>query len=138
MDPIEFVSAARQLVNMSGEGALRSAVSRAYYGALHVCNTQIPMQFSPSDAELRSEGSHNAIIDAMEKWGRSLTGGRSEAQMAARKIVQLKRCRVKADYRINQPWDIDAAKSVRIAEEIAAHVTMARSKWSEPPGLSPG
>ncbi|MFY1903265.1 hypothetical protein ACOTBZ_26630 [Achromobacter xylosoxidans] len=137
MDPIEFVTAARQLIDMSGEGALRSAVSRAYYGALHICNAQIPVQFAPSEAELRSEGSHNAIIDAMEKWGRSLTGGRSEAQMAARKIVLLKRSRVKADYRINQSWDVDASKSVRMAEEIAAHVAMARSKWSEPPGHSP-
>lgn len=137
MEPIEFIDTARQLASVGGEGALRSAVSRAYYGALHACNGQVPAQFAPGEAAQRSEGSHNAIIDAMEKWGRSLTGGRSEAQMAARKIVQLKRFRVKADYRIKQPWDVDAAKAVRIAEEIAAHVAMARSKWSEPLGHSP-
>lgn len=137
MDPIEFLVAANQLITLSGEGALRSAVSRAYYGALHACNTQIPAQFSPTEADLRSEGSHNAIIDAMEKWGRSLASGRSEAQIAARKIVKLKRSRVKADYRINQSWDVDAEKAVRMAEEITAHVAVARSKWSEPPSLSP-
>lgn len=128
MDPTEFLSTARQLVATGSEGAYRSAVSRAYYGALHVCNGLVPAEFAPSQAEMHSDGSHNAIIGAMERWGRSLGAGRTDAQMAAKKIAQLKRWRVVADYRIKQTWDIDAEKWVSVAEEISRLVVAARSK----------
>lgn len=36
MNAIEFISVATQLLAGEGEGRLRSAVSRAYYGAFHV------------------------------------------------------------------------------------------------------
>lgn len=50
MDPNEFISVATQLLASHGEGRLRSAVSRAYYGAFHLardfiadCGVVIPI-----------------------------------------------------------------------------------------------
>lgn len=53
MNATEFISVATQLLAGEGEGRLRSAVSRAYYGAFHVakqflvdCGVIVPIDFA--------------------------------------------------------------------------------------------
>lgn len=119
MSPLEFIEVAHLLSkSQPSEAAMRSAVSRAYYGALHSCNESVPDEFAARAEEFVDASSHRAIIDSMERWGRQLVPGRTDAQQAARLISKLKRLRVIADYRLAAEWDVDVGECIAIAEKI--------------------
>ena len=66
MTPDEFIEAAeRLLVSPSKEANQRSAVSRAYYGALHASRVSIPAPYAPTQAQIRSSESHKAVVDGL-------------------------------------------------------------------------
>lgn len=129
IEPTAFLSLAQALaLNKADEAAHRSAVSRAYYGALHACLVALPSEFAPDSESLRRGGSHKATIDAMAQWGRAPGSGRLDAQQAARRIGQLKRHRVTADYKVDEEWEIDADKCVAMAAEVLVLASLARGK----------
>ncbi len=83
--PEEFVEAAeRLLAEASKEADQRSAVSCAYYGALHASRVSMHAPYSPTHAQLKSSGSHKAVIDGLTAWGQAASPGRSDAQKASR------------------------------------------------------
>ncbi|AIO65406.1 hypothetical protein [Burkholderia oklahomensis] len=130
MSPLDFIEVARLLAaSQNSEAAMRSAVSRAYYGALHNCNECVPKDFAPKAEEFVDASSHRAIIDAMERWGRQLVPRRTEAQQAARLISKLKRLRVQADYKVTTEWDVDASACIATAEKIVQLTTDASGKY---------
>ncbi|AIT22278.1 hypothetical protein BTN_2323 [Burkholderia thailandensis E254] len=130
MSPLEFIEVARSLaMSQNSEAAMRSAVSRAYYGALHNCNECVPKDFAPKAEEFVDASSHRAIIDAMERWGRQLVPGRTEAQQAARLISKLKRLRVQADYKVDTDWDVDASACIAMADKIVQFTSVASQRY---------
>ncbi|WP_334067248.1 hypothetical protein [Burkholderia cepacia] len=129
MNPTEFIRTSKRLTEIADcEGDLRSAVSRAYYGALHACLDALPTEFAPTTERMMQLESHRAVIDAMEVWGRLPGAGRLNAQFAARAISKLKRSRVNADYRIVDQWMIDATQCIAEAERIVDLVSEARAQ----------
>lgn len=129
IQPADLIIIAKNLASSEfGEVGARSAVSRAYYGALHTCFDALPTEFQPDESDLKREGSHRAIIDAMARWGKAIGAGRGDAQQAARKISQLKRHRVVADYVLSDEWRLEATMCIAVAEEIIGSVSRARAK----------
>ena len=104
MSPEEFIETAeRLLVEPSKEADRRSAVSRAYYGALHASRDSVPHSFAPTVAELSRGETHKAVIDSLARWGKAAAPGRTDAQRAARNLAVLKKARKDADYEIADP-----------------------------------
>jgi hypothetical protein len=132
MLPLDFIETARRLLGTEGtEADLRSSVSRAYYGALHACLDALPREFTPARRTHHKAGSHSAIIEATHAWGRSTRGGRTNAKQIARSLDQLRRRRVVADYRLAQPFSVDAAASVSDAGTVVNMAAHARHQYDE-------
>jgi hypothetical protein len=110
--PDEFIDTAERLIAAaSNEADQRSAVSRAYYGALHASRTCIPAPYAPTQAQIKSSESHKQIIDSLATWGKAAAPGRGGAQQASRALARLKRERRAADYDIHLPLDMNAVTS---------------------------
>ncbi|WP_147297934.1 hypothetical protein [Trinickia dinghuensis] len=106
MSPEEFIETAeRLLVEPCKEADQRSAVSRAYYGALHASRDSVPRPFVPTEAELSRGETHKAVIDSLARWGKAVAPGRTGAQQAARNLAVLKKARKDAEYEIADPVD---------------------------------
>lgn len=132
MKPIEFIeTAARLLERDPSEADQRSAISRAYYGAFHACIECLPDEFRPDRSAAREGGSHKAIIDAVVLWGRSTRPGRSDAQHAARRIAQLKRSRVVADYHLQIDYVLEASVCIADARTVLDAVERGRRRYDE-------
>ncbi|HVC94954.1 MAG TPA: HEPN domain-containing protein [Pirellulales bacterium] len=93
MDPIEFIEVAEQLLDDGNEPRLRSAVSRAYYGAFHAarrflqdCGVQVPK----SDV-------HDKLRWCLQE------SGSSELETCSRRLDTLRAERNKADYDLGDP-----------------------------------
>lgn len=124
---LEFQASATTSAN--AEATLRSAASRAYYAALHASLNALPEAFAPTETELKERDSHLLAQDAMMRWGKSLTPGRSEAQLAARDLPRLKKIRKNADYGISADFqDGEAQKAMRRARKFIANVEYAKAK----------
>lgn len=98
------------------EGFQRSAVSRAYYGALHAAR----LTFPPVQ-RMGGEGSHVAIIESARVHGQAATPrpGRAEARQVTQQLAALKIARVEADYEIALDFDLGkAAEAIARAETV--------------------
>lgn len=87
MNAHEFISVATQLIAAEGEGRLRSAVSRAYYGAFHVarqflvdCGVIVPIDFAThrNVGWCLTHSAESSIVDA---------GGRLESLRKIRNLA---------------------------------------------------
>jgi uncharacterized protein (UPF0332 family) len=127
MRPDDFIDAAEKFLSPEfGEAGIRSAVSRAYYGAFHCCSRSLPTDMLPDQATRYEAGSHKALIGALEAWGNSPRNGRLSAQRAVRKLARLRRARVDADYRLADPLAHDPSNCVQDAREVLNLIEDAR------------
>lgn len=131
MVPEEFVEAAERLLAESDKEAdQRSAVSRAYYGALHASRISMPAPYIIPTTE--SIGSHKAVIDGLSAWGRAAVPGRSDARVASRALASMKHKRTAADYDIHEPVNTGAVTScVAEARKIIKLVHDARALYDK-------
>jgi hypothetical protein len=129
MQPDEFISTAeRLLVGADREADKRSAISRAYYGALHESRESLPAAFALSEADMSSCGSHKAVIDRLRRWSKAAVPGRRDAGDAARSLSSLKHARNHADYELGCAVDEIAVSScVSESKRIVALVRDARA-----------
>lgn len=101
------------------ESNLRSSASRAYYAALHAAMVSLPDQFSVKQSQTQSGSSHEAVNDAMTRWGKSMTPGKTEAQIIARGLPALKKLRKRADYRLDEDFPAaDAQEAISRANKL--------------------
>ena len=137
IQPVDLILVAKGIASSGlGEAGDRSATSRAYYGVLHHCLEVMPSKFVPAKAALKREGSHRAVIEAMESWGRARGAGSTDAQQAARKLTQLKRRRVCSHLHMGFACKWKAATCIADAERImtlASAARAARDKATSPP-----
>lgn len=97
MDPNEFISVATQLLAGQGEGRLRSAVSRAYYGAFHVarqfvadCGVIVPIDpLSHRNVQWCLANSAEPPLEEVARRLRSLRDARNDAdyELARKRFV---------------------------------------------------
>ncbi|HET6881882.1 MAG TPA: hypothetical protein VFI31_17080 [Pirellulales bacterium] len=102
MNPNEFISVATQLLAGRGEGRLRSAVSRAYYGAFHLarqfvadCGVIIPI---------------DTLAHRNVQWCLSNSDEHSLAEVA-RRLRSLRQARNVADYNLSSNRFVDRAEA---------------------------
>ncbi|MFP6562833.1 hypothetical protein WJ542_31715 [Paraburkholderia sp. B3] len=133
MSPEEFIETAeRLLVEPCKEADRRSAISRAYYGALHASRHSVPLPFAATEAELSHGETHKAIIDSLARWGKAAAPGRTDAQQAARSLATLKKARKNADYEIADPVNPrDVASCVDDSKKILKLVRAARTLYDK-------
>lgn len=126
MDPLDFIALAIRLSNGQNEAELRSAVSRAYYGAFHLarqylqdCGVRFPRK-ETHGAEIHQKVryclSHSADVDAM---------------FAGDKLESLRGQRNKADYDLDSvEFRIagNAVLRIRAAQEIADALRRCRAE----------
>lgn len=130
--PEDFLVVAENLLAEEAprsEAMFRSAASRAYYAALHAADMALPVDLEPSSAERKGKGSHQAVIDAMTKWGKAIRPGRSEAIAVARNLPRLKTVRKLADYGLADSFTLEEARhSIRVSAATIASATRAASQ----------
>jgi len=114
----ELLALARKLqANETSEAALRCAVSRAHYAALHHVAAVFEPR-TPSD-QRKSESSHEEIIARAEVYGKGANLGRLCALDIAKMWPKFKRLRVKADYDLYQHLSIqECADSITRCEMV--------------------
>lgn len=118
-----ILDVARELAKRDGEAFHRSAVSRAYYAAMHRVVSALPPEFALNEAERRSGSSHEAVIQALTAWGKSVTPGRQNARYASYKLPKLKAARKHADYVLNMDVTQEMAnEAIDWAEEVFGYV----------------
>jgi uncharacterized protein (UPF0332 family) len=101
----EILALAERLHEMrESEATARSAVSRAYYAALHATKNTF-------DARPRfgDESSHAEIIGRATAYGSAVHPGRTEANQIAMWLPRLRRLRNKADYDLESELSHDDA-----------------------------
>jgi hypothetical protein len=91
MNSSEFIAFAGRVVTLGKAGA-RSAISRAYYGAFHTAANVVE---DLTGVLLRSGKSHNLVSQFM------MAVSHSEANLAARLLLDLHNHRIKADYNLS-------------------------------------
>lgn len=111
MTPTEFVDFAGKLAasGSGGEAAIRSAVSRAYYGAFHLTLQFLAELGVPTPA---NAASHVLIQHCM------IGSGHAEAQRAGRLLSSLHTDRITADYRLSDTR-IASFEAARMRVEMA-------------------
>lgn len=108
------------------EGFQRSAISRAYYGALHDARLTFP-----AVERMGGEGSHTAIIDSARVHGRQPRPGRSQARQVAQQLAALRIARVEADYELDLTINHAAAvEAIARAEEALGLCSGIRAKMA--------
>ena len=118
----EFIILAGKLATSADEASLRSAVSRAYYGAFHLA-----IQFL-NDIERPVPQNANAHVYVARQLQRS---GQSDAFRAGSLLGDLHSDRIKADYRLDNPRVGKAALArlcVERANEIQAALLRCRAE----------
>ncbi|HUY33665.1 MAG TPA: HEPN domain-containing protein [Pirellulales bacterium] len=120
MDPTEFIEVAEQLLEDGDEPHLRTAVSRAYYGAFHVarrflqnCGVEVPR----SDV-------HDKLRWCLQQ------SGSQDLEIASRQLDALRAERNKADYDLNDARFKKASRArlqVKTARAIVASVDSSRA-----------
>jgi uncharacterized protein (UPF0332 family) len=106
------------------EADVRSAVSRAYYAALH----GVADVFTGSGLS-HEKSSHEIIIERAESYGRSLNPGRTEAQQAARKLKMFKRIRKEADYHLELDFPpVETARAIEMSKAIIEFCSIIKAK----------
>ena len=98
------------------EATIRTAVSRAYYAALHqACNQFTPQGWLPP----KGASSHVSIIDEVLSYSRGLNPGCVEAAQIAKLLFTLKNARKKSDYHLaSNVSKTDALDSIKRSERV--------------------
>ncbi|MBI3231012.1 MAG: hypothetical protein HYZ45_12805 [Burkholderiales bacterium] len=118
IEPRNFLATAKRLAQTNDEADLRSAAKQA-----------LPPTMQLKDASLNASSSHEAVIDAVERWSNQIAPGRTEAKKMARKLPNLKRIRVQADYKLQQDFsDIDAKRALAEAMSVINSANIAASR----------
>lgn len=113
MDPLDFISLALRLSNSQNEADLRTAVSRAYYGAFHVARKFLV------DVGLRWSHKESYAAEIHVKVRHCLSqSGSDDAVLASDQLWALRDLRNQADY------ELDSAK-FKSASRVAAAVRVA-------------
>ncbi|HET6878557.1 MAG TPA: hypothetical protein VFI31_00195 [Pirellulales bacterium] len=124
MDPRDFISLALRLSNSQNEADLRSAVSRAYYGAFHVAR-----QFF-FDVGLRWTRKESYAAEVHMKVRYCLSqAGEADALLASDQLWSLRDLRNQADYDLDSTRFKSAARvatAVRIAPEVVDAIQRCR------------
>jgi hypothetical protein len=121
--------AERLLISERNECGARSAISRAYYAALHMAIEALPKELKVTPKSRAGKGSHQAVIDSMNRWGNSPIIGRKDAVRAVCLLAQLKAARVKADYYLrNEEISGKASLFLNRAKEFSAYMAPYRQK----------
>lgn len=116
MDPHDFISLAIKLSNSQNEAELRSAVSRAYYGAFHLagqfledCGLRWPRK------EIYAAEIHGKVRYCLSE------SANADAVLASDKLWSLRDLRNKADYNLGSKLFTRAgvAPMIRVSQEIA-------------------
>ena len=118
----DFLILAGKLATNSDEASLRSAVSRAYYGAFHLA-----IQFL-DDIERPVPQNANAHVYVARQLQRS---GQPDAYRAGSLLGDLHTERIKADYRLNNPrigTTAFAKRCVERASEIQGSLKRCRAE----------
>lgn len=124
--PSEFLRVAHQMAAMGTEADHRTAISRAYYAAYHSIIDTLPAEFAPN---VSSGSSHEAVIQSIAKYSRSMRPGRTNAALIADSLPRLKRKRKLADYGLGEEVsDQTAKKAVADAEKIIANCEIILSR----------
>jgi hypothetical protein len=124
IDASQILELAEKLFDTEkNECGARSAISRAYYAALHISMEAVPDEFEINVDIANGMNSHQRVIDAMTRWGNSITPGRTNARQAARLLSRLKHARVKADYYLQDESIYGQAEfHLTTAKTIIAHM----------------
>jgi hypothetical protein len=113
----DYVVLAERLVGESHEASKRSAVSRAYYGALNVCGGWLETNVAPIDRHRM----HSQVWGFFETAGNASTRAGREFKLIADRGKELRVLRNRADYGDSFP-DLDhhANEAVQAAKQILA------------------
>ena len=122
----DFIILAGRLATSADEASLRSAVSRAYYGAFHLA-----LRFL-EDIERPVPQNANAHVYVARQLQRS---GQSDAYRAGSLLGDLHTERIKADYRLDNPR-IGTTAFARLCVERASVIQTALTKCRAEPARS--
>ena len=86
---------------------------------MHCVVAALPSQFAVAEADKRSSRSHEAVIQAIGAWGKSIAPGRQNARYAAMKLPKLKAARKQADYDLHDSVSSSATEqAIEMADEV--------------------
>lgn len=114
MDPTDFISLALRLSNSHREADLRTAVSRAYYGAFHLA-TQL---LEDCGVSLSSKDIYKVEVHQKVRFCLGESGS-EEAALIGKKLGSLRDRRNEADYNL-------ASTSFRHATDVAVEAQIAK------------
>lgn len=101
MNPQDFLQTANKLSCSEYEADMRSAISRAYYAALHTAYKALPDDRKP-DLKAHDSSTHNKIISAYDGWYKAVLGAkRTDKRLIKEMLVSIKNHRKKADYELD-------------------------------------
>ena len=121
------------------EAGRRSAVSRAYYAAMHRTKAVFGLPVMEGD----SESIHKAVIRAATETGKAPGPARQEASRIASELDLLRRRRAKADYDLEldfekvecEDWVTRAQRLVDLCDEAKSKLDAHASKLASPPAV---
>ena len=100
MNPQDFLQTAQNLSGSQYEADMRSAISRAYYAALHTAFSALPEQRRPN-LKARDKSSHSKVIDAYDGWSKAIEPKRTDKRLIKEMLVAIKGQRTRADYELD-------------------------------------
>ena len=101
MNPQDFLQTANKLSSSEYEADMRSAISRAYYAALHTAYNALPDDRKP-DLKAHDSSTHNKVIGAYDGWYRKVLGEkRTDRRLIKELLISIKNHRKKADYELD-------------------------------------
>lgn len=131
MNPTDFISLAVKLSNSRQEAELRTAVSRAYYGAFHAARElleQCGVGFPPK--ELLGAEIHMKVRFCLAN------ADDADAMLIANKLSDLRSQRNLADYDLKtERFSFAHAKNVTAGAQLAREIVDALERWRSEPGL---
>jgi len=110
IEPRDFLDQSRRLIEGNAEVDHRSAVSRAYYCALHCCIHLC--QIMPGGFEDSSASSHESVIQQLINWpsGKPYGSVRKQCVALGLSLRKGKILRKRADYLLTASFKLSTAK----------------------------
>lgn len=129
MDPADFLTLAIKLSNSQDEADLRTALSRAYYGAFHfVCRFLRDCGVRLSGKELYGADVHRKVRFCLNE------SGSPNARLAGEKLASLRQRRNEADYDLELA-DFRHPSYVKVEVRVAQHVLDALQRCGAEPAF---
>ncbi len=101
MKPQEFLETSNRLSSSTHEADLRSAISRAYYAAMHTAMDALPQERKNS-LRVNISSSHEQVIGTYDAWCKGLCQNRSDKRTIRDLLIKLKKNRKHADYTLDE------------------------------------